>query len=64
MSNPMLAYVGLSRPYRFERAIIAFVALVVVLAVLLTAGWLVAIGELTASWRLHSCAGRGSPAPC
>jgi hypothetical protein len=48
MSNPMLAYVGLSRPYRFERAIIAFVALVVVLAVLLTAGWLVAIGELTA----------------
>ena len=48
MSNPMLAYVGLSRPYRFERAIIAVVALVVVLAVLLTAGWLVAIEELTA----------------
>ncbi len=48
MSNPMLAHVGLSRPYRFERAIIAVVALVVVLAVLLTAGWLVAIEELTA----------------
>ena len=48
MSNRMLAYVGLSRPYRFERAIIALVALVLVLAVLLTAGWLVAIEELTA----------------
>ena len=48
MSNPMLAYVGLSSPYRFERAIIAVVALVLVLAVLLAAGWLVAIGELTA----------------
>jgi lysophospholipase L1-like esterase len=44
----MLAYVGFSRPYRFERAIVAFVALVLALAVLLAAGWLVAIEELTA----------------
>src|SRR5882672_4911518 len=44
----MLAYVGLNRPYRFERAIIAFVAFVLAIAVLLTAGWLVAIQELTA----------------
>src|SRR5450755_115201 len=44
----MLAYVGLSRPYRFERAIIAFVAFVLAIAVLLAAGWLVAVGELTA----------------
>ena len=28
MSNRVLAYVGLIRPYRFQRAIIAFVALV------------------------------------
>jgi lysophospholipase L1-like esterase len=48
MSNRMLAYVGFSRPYRFERAIIAFVALVLALAVLVAAGWLVAIEELTA----------------
>jgi hypothetical protein len=48
MSNRMLAYVGFSRPYRFERAIIAFVALVLAFAVLLAAGWLVAIEELTA----------------
>ena len=44
----MFAYVGLNRPYRFERAIIAFVAFVLAIAVLLTAGWLVAIQELTA----------------
>src|ERR1700730_2266985 len=44
----MLAHVGLSRPYRFERAIIAFVAFVLAIAVLLAAGWLVAIEELTA----------------
>ena len=48
MSNRMLAYVGVSRPYRFERAIIAFVAFVLALAVLLAAGWLIAIEELTA----------------
>jgi hypothetical protein len=48
MSNRMLAYVGLARPYRFERAIIAVVALVLALAVLIAAGWLVAIEDLTA----------------
>ena len=48
MSNRMLASVGFSRPFRFERAIIAGLALVLALAVLLAAGWLVAIEELTA----------------
>jgi lysophospholipase L1-like esterase len=48
MSNRMLAYVGFSRPYRFERAIIVLVALVLAIAVLLAAGWLVAVEELTA----------------
>ena len=48
MSNRMLAYVGLDRPYRFERAIIAVVAFVVAIAVLLMAGLFVAIQELTA----------------
>ena len=48
MSNRMLAYVGLNRPYRFERAIIAVATLVGAFAVLLAAGWLVAIEDLTA----------------
>ena len=48
MSNRMLAFVGLGRPYRFERAIIAVVAFVGAIAVLLAAGWLLAIQELTA----------------
>lgn len=48
MSNRMLAYVGLSRPYRFERTIIALVALVLAIAVAIATGWLVAIDELTA----------------
>src|SRR6267154_4677300 len=43
----MFAYVGPNRHYRFERAIIAFVAFVLAIAVLLTAGWLAAIQELT-----------------
>jgi lysophospholipase L1-like esterase len=47
MSNRMLAYVGFSRPYRFERAIVVLVALVLAVAVLLAAGWLVAVEELT-----------------
>ena len=51
MSNRMLAYVGLNRPYRFERAIIAVVALVGAIAVVLVAGWLAAIQDLTASGR-------------
>src|SRR5258708_19132002 len=44
----MLAYVGFSRPYRFERAIIAAVALILAVAVLLVAGWLFELDELTA----------------
>jgi hypothetical protein len=48
MSNRMLAYVGFSRPYRFERAIVVLVALVLAIAVLLAADWLVAVEELTA----------------
>ena len=48
MSNRMLAYVGLSRPYRFERAIIALVAFVLGVAVIPAVGCLVAIQELTA----------------
>jgi hypothetical protein len=48
MSNRMLAYVGFSRPYRFERAIIVLVALVLAIAVVAAAGWLVAVEELTA----------------
>jgi hypothetical protein len=44
----MLAYVGLNRPYRFERAIIALVAFVLGIAVILAASCLVAIQELTA----------------
>jgi hypothetical protein len=38
MSNRMLAYVGFSRPYRFELAIVVLVALVLAIAVLLAAG--------------------------
>jgi len=48
MSNRMLAYVGFSRPYRFERAIIALVALILAFAVVLAAGWLFELDELTA----------------
>jgi lysophospholipase L1-like esterase len=44
----MLAYVGFRRPFRFERVIIAFGALVLAVAVVLAAGWLVAARELTA----------------
>jgi hypothetical protein len=47
MSNPLLAYVGLARPYRFERALLALAALVLALAVVAVVAWLAAIGELT-----------------
>ena len=47
IETAVLAYVGLRRPYRFERAIVAALALVLAIAVILTAGWLIAIGELT-----------------
>ena len=46
MSNRVFAYVGLSRPYRFERAISALLTWPWALAVLLAAGWLAAIDEL------------------
>lgn len=46
MSHRLLGYVGVSRPYRFERAILAFLALVVAIAVIVAAGWLAGLGEL------------------
>ena len=48
MSNRVFAYVGLSRPYRFERAIPALLALVLAFAVIPAAGWLAAIDDLRA----------------
>ncbi len=48
MSNRLLAYLGLRRPYRFERTIIVFAALVLAIAVILMAGYLAATGDLTA----------------
>lgn len=48
MPNRVRAYFGLSRPYRFERAIIAFIAIVVAVAVVATARWLTGIDELHA----------------
>ncbi len=48
MSNRVLTYVGLSRPYRFERAILALFACALASAVILAAGWLAAIDELRA----------------
>ncbi len=47
IETAVLAYIGLRRPYRFERAIVAALALVVAIAVILAAGWLIAIGGLT-----------------
>ena len=47
IETAVLAYIGLRRPYRFERAIVAALALVLAIAVILVAGCLVAIGELT-----------------
>src|SRR5260370_15001242 len=47
IETAVLAYIGLRRPYRFERAIVAALALVVATAVILAAGWLIAIGGLT-----------------
>src|SRR5258708_5743967 len=44
MSNRLLAYLGLRRPYRFERTIIVFAALVLAIAVILMAGYLAATG--------------------
>ena len=49
MSNRVFAYVGLNRPYRFERAIPVLAALVLAIAIILAAGWLAAIDELRAN---------------
>ncbi|MBX9943891.1 MAG: hypothetical protein K2Y40_07410 [Reyranella sp.] len=48
MLKPFLAYAGLRRPYRFERAIPCLVAALLLLAVIAAAAWLTAIGELAA----------------
>jgi GDSL-like Lipase/Acylhydrolase family len=47
IETAVLAYIGLRRPYRFERAIVAALALVVAIAVILVAARLIAIGGLT-----------------
>lgn len=48
MPNRMRAYFGLVRPYRFERAIIAAIAIVVAVAIAATACWLIGLDELHA----------------
>jgi lysophospholipase L1-like esterase len=48
MPNRVRAYFGLGRPYRFERAIIAAIAIVVAVAVAVTACWLIGRDELHA----------------
>jgi hypothetical protein len=47
-SNRWRAHFGLSRPYRFERTIIAAAALILAIVVVVTAAWLAAIEELHA----------------
>ena len=42
----LAAYFGLRRPYRFERVIPAFLAVLLVIAVVASAVWLWAIGQL------------------
>ena len=46
MLKPLLAHVGLRRPYRFERAIPVLCALVLVLIVVATAAWMAATDRL------------------
>lgn len=48
MFKPILAYVGLRRPYRFERAIPALLAVLLSFVVVVSAAWLAAVDELTA----------------
>ncbi|MDP1838270.1 MAG: GDSL-type esterase/lipase family protein [Reyranella sp.] len=48
MFKPIFAYVGLRRPYRFERAIPALLAVLLSLVVIASALWLAAVDELTA----------------
>jgi len=50
MSNRMIAYVCLARPLPFRAGDHRVVALVLALAVLIAAGWLVAIEDLTCVW--------------
>jgi hypothetical protein len=51
MFKPILAYVGFRRPYRFERAIPALLALLLLLVVGVAAGWLAATDRLGAGPR-------------
>ncbi len=46
MFKPILAYAGLRRPYRFERAIPALLALLLSFLVIVAAGWFAADDEL------------------
>lgn len=46
MSNRVRAYFGLVPPYRFERAIIAVIAIVVAVALAATASWLIGRDEM------------------
>lgn len=48
MSSRVSAYLGLGRPWRFERAIIAVIAIAMAVAVVATACWLVGLDELHA----------------
>ncbi|OFW97688.1 MAG: hypothetical protein A3D94_18245 [Alphaproteobacteria bacterium RIFCSPHIGHO2_12_FULL_66_14] len=48
MFKPILAYAGLRRPYRFERAIPALLALLLLFVAGVAAAWLAAVDELTA----------------
>jgi lysophospholipase L1-like esterase len=48
MFKPILAYAGLRRPYRFERAIPALLALLLSFVAAAAAAWLAAVDELTA----------------
>jgi lysophospholipase L1-like esterase len=48
MFKPFLAYAGLRRPYRFERAIPALAALLLMSVVVAVAGWLAATDRLEA----------------
>ncbi len=47
----LAAYFGLRRPYRFERVIPAVLAVLLAIAIAVAAGWLWAIGELSAGPR-------------
>ena len=53
MLKPLLAYVGLRRPYRFERAIPVLCALVLALVVIATAAWMAASDRLGGGPRAH-----------